>query len=57
MQRNGLLHDVFSFRPASTRPERLSAVEKRALRSPSSAAAKYRTHERKVCYVCCRFAC
>lgn len=32
LQANSLLHDVFNFTPSSTRPERLSALEKRALR-------------------------
>jgi hypothetical protein len=30
--RNPLLHDVFSFTPSTTRPERMSALEKRHFR-------------------------
>mmetsp|Transcript_33375 Transcript_33375/g.84567 ORF Transcript_33375/g.84567 Transcript_33375/m.84567 type:complete len:447 (-) Transcript_33375:563-1903(-) len=47
LQHNGLLHDVFEFTPSSTRPERLTALEKRAFKSPNSAASRAKTHERK----------
>ena len=47
MQRNSLLHGVFQFQPLVARPERLSALEKRMYRSPSSASSKGRTSDRK----------
>lgn len=47
LQHNQLLHDVFQFSPLATRPDKLSSLEKRAYRSPSSAASKDRANQRK----------
>uniref|UniRef100_A0A7S3QK82 Interferon-related developmental regulator N-terminal domain-containing protein n=1 Tax=Dunaliella tertiolecta TaxID=3047 RepID=A0A7S3QK82_DUNTE len=47
LQHNPLLHEVFDFKPSQSRPERMSAQEKRYYRSPNSAAAKSRTADRK----------
>jgi hypothetical protein len=47
LQSNTLLHAVFGYEPLSERPGRLTALEKRAFRSPSSAASKQRTQDRK----------
>lgn len=47
LQSNPLLHAVFGYEPLSERPGRLTALEKRAFRSPSSAASKQRTQQRK----------
>lgn len=44
---NTLLHQVFSFRPSEEAPERLTALEKRAYRSPASAQSKERSQTRK----------
>ncbi len=43
---NTLLHQVFSFRPSGEAPERLTALEKRAYRSPASAVSKERSQMR-----------
>lgn len=47
LQSNPLLHAVFGFEPLSERPGRLTALEKRAFRSPSSASSKQRAIDRK----------
>ncbi|KAI8467634.1 MAG: interferon-related developmental regulator family protein [Monoraphidium minutum] len=47
LQSNPLLHAVFGYEPLSERPGRLTALEKRAFRSPSSAGSKQRTQARK----------
>lgn len=47
LQTNGLLHSVFGFTPLEGRAERLSAQEKRAYRSPCSAASKARSQARR----------
>jgi hypothetical protein len=47
LQFNPLLHAVFDFQPLEERPERLSAVEKRAYRSPCSAQNKARAQDRR----------
>ncbi|KAF5829468.1 interferon-related developmental regulator-domain-containing protein [Dunaliella salina] len=47
LQHNSLLHEVFDFQPSQSRPERMSAQEKRFFRSPNSAAAKSRTADRR----------
>ncbi len=44
---NSLLHQIFSFRPSEEAPERLTALEKRAYRSPASAVSKERAQTRK----------
>jgi hypothetical protein len=44
---NTLLHQVFSFRPSEEAPERLTALEKRAYKSPASAQSKERSQTRK----------
>ncbi len=41
------MHAIFDFTPLNERPDRLSYLEKRAFRSPSSAASKARTQDRK----------
>lgn len=46
LQGNPLLHEVFDFTPATEPPERMSALEKRLFRSPSSAASKGRAQDR-----------
>lgn len=48
MQANAVLHAVFDFAPLQERPERLSALEKRAYRSPNSGASKARAQDRKL---------
>jgi len=47
LQFNPLLHAVFDFQPLEERPDRLSAMEKRAFRSPCSAQSKARTQDRR----------
>lgn len=47
LQSNPLLHDVFSFAPSGEAPARLSYLEKRHYRSPSSAASKEKANSRK----------
>jgi hypothetical protein len=47
LQGNPFLHAVFSFTPLDSRPERLTAQEKRFFRSPSSAASKARSQTRR----------
>lgn len=47
LQNNPLMHAVFDFTPLTTAQEKLSALEKRAYRSPSSEISKYRTQSRK----------
>jgi hypothetical protein len=47
LQTNPLLHAVFGYEPLTERPGRLTALEKRAFRSPSSAASKQRAQARK----------
>lgn len=47
LQHNQLLHDVFQFSPLVNKPDKLTALEKRAFKSPSSAASKDRTAQRK----------
>lgn len=48
LQFNPLLHCILGFSPATEAPARLSALEKRHLRSPSSAASKDKTASRKM---------
>ncbi|KAF8064543.1 PSL5 [Scenedesmus sp. PABB004] len=47
LQGNPFLHQVFGFSPLEARQERLSAQEKRWLRSPCSAASKARSQARR----------
>lgn len=47
LQSNPLLHAVFDYEPLSERPGRLTALEKRQLRSPSSAASKQQAQARR----------
>lgn len=47
LQGNPFLHAVFGFTPLDSRPERLTAQEKRFFRSPSSAASKARSQTRR----------
>jgi hypothetical protein len=47
LQGNQLLHAVFDFEPQEERAPRLTALEKRHFRSPSSAQSKARTQDRK----------
>ncbi|KAL6748877.1 hypothetical protein V8C86DRAFT_2866213 [Haematococcus lacustris] len=47
LQHNPVLHTLFGFTPATSQPARLSALEKRLLKSPNSAGSRQRTHERR----------
>jgi hypothetical protein len=47
LQENPFLHNLFDFSPLDARPDKLSAQEKRAFRSPCSAASKARSQARK----------
>eukprot|EP00798_Chlamydomonas_sp_ICE-L_P008324 gene8324-1598_t len=47
LQRNPLLHTVFQFEPLGGQPDRMSDLEKRMFKSPSSSSSKARTADRK----------
>jgi hypothetical protein len=47
LQENPFLHNLFDFSPLNARPDKLSAQEKRAFRSPCSAASKARSQARR----------
>jgi hypothetical protein len=46
LQHNALLHGVFNFSPLQERGQKLSALEKRAVRGQNSAAGKGRSRDR-----------
>lgn len=48
LQSNALLHCIFDFSPSCEAPARLSYLEKRHFRSPSSALSRDKTAERKM---------
>lgn len=47
LQGNPFLHSVFGFTPLDSKPDRLTAQEKRFFRSPCSAASKARSQARR----------
>jgi hypothetical protein len=47
LQENPFLHNLFDFSPLDAKPDKLSAQEKRAFRSPCSAASKARSQARR----------
>ncbi|KAF6258563.1 interferon-related developmental regulator-domain-containing protein [Scenedesmus sp. NREL 46B-D3] len=47
LQENPFMHNLFDFSPLDARPDKLSAQEKRAFRSPCSAASKARSQARR----------
>ncbi|WIA18984.1 hypothetical protein OEZ85_003651 [Tetradesmus obliquus] len=47
LQENPFLHNLFDFSPLEGRPDKLSQQEKRAFRSPCSAASKARSQARR----------
>lgn len=47
LQSNPLLHCIFGYSPSTEAPARLSYLEKRHYRSPSSVLSKGKTAERK----------